>query len=265
LKKLKGDSLTVLFYHAGDPFECPDGLPRMIYYFDDTIWLPTAVFDGKDPQVGGGLQAFSIYQTMYNLHMEINTPGVLSVQVEYDSSTRDGAMVAAFTSVDQISQADLHFRYAITESHKYHEWQNLDSLQFIVRDMLPDHMGVPFSINQGATVVDTQSFHIDIEWVDRNCELVAFVQSDQDTTVLITNSLPLYRSHVSGDANGDRVVTISDAVFLSNYVFFDGLQPDPWTSGDPNEDCAIDIQDIIYLLDYLFHLGPMPLRGCERD
>jgi hypothetical protein len=94
---------------------------------------------------------------------------------------------------------------------------------------------------------------------------VAFVQSDEDTTVLITNSLPLYGSHVSGDANGDRVVTISDAVFLSNYVFFDGLQPDPWASGDPNEDCAIDTEDIIYLLDYLFHLGPVPLRGCERD
>ncbi|MGB2980347.1 MAG: dockerin type I domain-containing protein [Candidatus Zixiibacteriota bacterium] len=255
----------MISYHASDPFECPDGFPRMYYYFGDTIWLPTAVFDGKDPQIGGGQQVFSIYETRYHEHMQINTPGVLAVAVEYDSSTRDGAIVATFTSVDQISQADLHFRYAISESHIYHEWLELDSLQFVVRDMLPDHMGVPFSINQGAAVVDTQSFHIDAEWVDRNCELVAFVQSDQDTTVLISRSLPLYRNHVSGDANGDGVVTISDAGFLSNYLLFGAPEPEPLASGDPNEDCQIDIQDIVYLLDYLFHQGPVPLRGCEID
>lgn len=255
----------MLSYHASDPFQCPDGFPRMYYYFGDTIWLPTAVFDGKDPQIGGGQQAFSFYQTRYHEHMQINTPGVLALAVEYDSSTRDGAIVAAFTSVDSILQTDLHIRYAISESHIYHEWQYLDSLQFVARDMLPDHMGVPFSINQGATVVDTQGFHIDTAWVDRNCELVAFVQSDQDTTVLISKSVPLVRVHVSGDANGDGVVTISDAGFLSSYLLFGTPVPEPLASGDPNEDCQIDIQDIVYLLNYLFHQGPVPLRGCETN
>ncbi|UCB52456.1 MAG: hypothetical protein JSV10_10845 [Candidatus Zixiibacteriota bacterium] len=252
----------MLSYHASDLFDCPDGYPRMYYYFGDTIWLPTAVFDGKDPQIGGGEEAFSMYEAMYDQHIQVNTPGVLSVEVEYDSSTRDGAIVATFTSVDQISQTDLHLRYAIAESHIYHEWQNLDSLQFVVRDMLPDHMGVPFSISQGATVVDTQSFHIDTAWVDSNCDLVVLVQSDQDTTVLISNSAPLVQVHISGDANGDGVVTISDVGFLSSYLLFGTPVPEPLASGDPNEDCQIDIQDIVYLLDYLFHQGPAPLRGC---
>lgn len=257
--------MAVLSYHVHDPLECPDCLERIMYYLGYTILLPTAIFNGTDQEIGGTQQTFSIYDTKHGQQMEINVPGILSTRVEYDSSGRDGTIMARFTSVDQISESDLRLRYAVTESHKYFPWEELDSLHFIVRDMLPDHEGVPLSINQGETVVDTQSFYVDSTWEDHHCELVVWVQSDQDTTVLISNSLPLHQTHISGDANGDGVVTISDATFLATYFLFERPGPEPSASGDPNEDCQIDVQDVTYLVDYLFHRGSAPLRGWEID
>ena len=264
LKKLKGDSLAILEYELAE-FQTVEIVYRMLYYFGPVISLPTAIFDGTDKTEGGDPGTFQTYSQLYEQHMGVNTPGRLALRVIYDPSTRDGTAVARFTSADQIPQSDLALRYAIAESHIYHPWQDLDSLHFIVRDMLPDENGVPVSVDQGETFVDTQSFHIDTSWVDRHCELVAFVQSDQDTAVLISSSLPVYQPHVPGDANSDRVVTVSDAVFLTNYILYGGPGPLPPASGDPNEDCVIDIQDVNYLIDYLYHRGSAPLQGCDMD
>jgi len=213
----------------------------------------------------GGSNAFNAYNTRYNQQIAIGTPGVLSPKVEYDSTSRNGTITAKFNILEEMQDADLHVRYAITESHKYYEWYWLDSLQFIMRDMLPDDEGVSFKVPAGNVYVDSQSFYIDPTWVDYHCELVVFVQEDRFKKVLISNLLPLYQTHVSGDANGDGAVTVSDVVFLTNYVLYGGLEPRPSASGDPNEDCVIDVADITYLMNYVFLGGPEPLRGWEID
>lgn len=61
-----------------------------------------------------------------------------------------------------------------------------------------------------------------------------------------------------GDANGDEEVTISDAVFLINYIFKNGPAPDPIQAGDANSDGEIGIVDVVYLVNYLFKNGPPP-------
>jgi len=61
-----------------------------------------------------------------------------------------------------------------------------------------------------------------------------------------------------GDANGDGEVTISDAVYLINYLFKDGPAPDPIQAGDANSDDEIGIVDAVYLVNYLFKNGPPP-------
>jgi len=213
----------------------------------------------------GGSNAFNAYNTRYNQQIAIGTPGVLSLKLEYDSTSRNGTITAKFNILEQMQDPDLHVRYAITESHKYYEWQWLDSLQFIMRDMLPDDEGVPFKVPAGNVYVDSQSFYIDPTWVDYHCELVVFVQEDRFKKVLISNLLPLYQTHVSGDANGDGAVTVSDVVFLTNYVLYGGVEPRLSASGDPNEDCVIDVADISYLMNYVFLGGPEPLRGWEID
>jgi hypothetical protein len=214
---------------------------------------------------GGGSGTFNAYRNAFNSQITIGTPGVLSLKVEYDSSTSTGTIVSKLSATEQIEESDLRLRYAVLESHKYYPWQWLDSLHFIVRDMLPDYQGVSFTLNQGETFVDSQSFYIDPSWVDYHCELAVFVQSDKETNILISNLLPLYQSHVSGDANGDGVVTVSDIVFLTNYVLYSGLEPRPSAAGDVNEDCIIDMTDVIYLMNYVFNQGPTPLRGWEID
>ncbi|MFH2056413.1 MAG: dockerin type I repeat-containing protein, partial [bacterium] len=69
-----------------------------------------------------------------------------------------------------------------------------------------------------------------------------------------------------GDANGDDVVNITDAVYIIQYVFVPGSPaPRPWSicSGDANGDCVTNITDAVYIIQYVFVPGsPVPIT-CE--
>jgi hypothetical protein len=67
-------------------------------------------------------------------------------------------------------------------------------------------------------------------------------------------------SFARGDANGDGSINSGDIVYLINYLFVGGPEPQPWESGDANCDGAINSSDVIYLINYLFIDGPAP--GC---
>ncbi|HVP37314.1 MAG TPA: M14 family zinc carboxypeptidase, partial [Terriglobales bacterium] len=61
-----------------------------------------------------------------------------------------------------------------------------------------------------------------------------------------------------GDANGDKKVTISDVVYIVNYLFKGGPAPIPFLAGDANCDGAVTVTDVVYLINYLFKGGPGP-------
>ena len=67
-----------------------------------------------------------------------------------------------------------------------------------------------------------------------------------------------YVQFLRGDVNKDRDVTISDVVYLINYLFKGGPAPDPIQSGDVNCDGTVTISDVVYLINYLFRGGPAP-------
>lgn len=63
---------------------------------------------------------------------------------------------------------------------------------------------------------------------------------------------------VRGDVNGDGGITLVDVVYLINYLFKGGPEPQPWESGDVNCDGDVSISDAVYLINYLFKSGPPP-------
>ncbi len=65
---------------------------------------------------------------------------------------------------------------------------------------------------------------------------------------------------LSGDANNDNAITVSDVFFLINALFVTNSQVGP--SGDANGDSQVTVTDIFYLINYLFTSGPPP-GGCS--
>jgi len=73
-------------------------------------------------------------------------------------------------------------------------------------------------------------------------------------------SLALYPPWIEGDCNGDGELSVSDVVFLINYLFKGGYLPKFLSSADANCDEKVSVSDVVYLINYLFKGGPAP--GC---
>ena len=69
-----------------------------------------------------------------------------------------------------------------------------------------------------------------------------------------------HAAFLCGDVNADAIVDIGDVVYLINYLFKNGIAPNPIQSGDVNGDSVVDVGDVVYLINYLFKNGPKP---CE--
>jgi len=65
-------------------------------------------------------------------------------------------------------------------------------------------------------------------------------------------------SYFHGDANNDGQITVSDVVYLIDYLFKGGPAPVPIQSGDANCDGKVTIGDAVYLVNYLFKGGKPP-------
>jgi hypothetical protein len=61
-----------------------------------------------------------------------------------------------------------------------------------------------------------------------------------------------------GDANGDEIIDLADAIFLLNYLYRAGDAPSPLEAGDANCNGLVDLEDAIYLLNYLYKGGDPP-------
>ncbi len=65
-------------------------------------------------------------------------------------------------------------------------------------------------------------------------------------------------SVMHGDANGDEVIDLADAVHLLNYLFKGDDPPVPLEAGDANCDGVVELTDVVYLLNYLYKGGNPP-------
>ncbi|MBK7091751.1 MAG: M4 family metallopeptidase [bacterium] len=76
-------------------------------------------------------------------------------------------------------------------------------------------------------------------------------------------SLVVAAPYVCGDADGSDEVTISDAVFLINYVFGGGPAPDPLLAADADCSLSVNISDAVLLISFIFGGGPAPCASCN--
>jgi len=65
-----------------------------------------------------------------------------------------------------------------------------------------------------------------------------------------------------GDVNFDGVVSITDAVFLINYIFGGGEQPLSFSKADSDCSGTTTIGDAVHLINYIFGGGQIPCGGC---
>ncbi len=65
-----------------------------------------------------------------------------------------------------------------------------------------------------------------------------------------------------GDADGNSLLTISDAVYLTTYIFGGGPAPNPVESGDADCNGIVTISDPVYLITFIFGGGPAPCAAC---
>jgi PKD repeat protein len=82
-----------------------------------------------------------------------------------------------------------------------------------------------------------------------------WLQAPMDGPILKTIKYPFIR----GDANGDKKLSVSDVIYIINYLFKGGPVPVPIQSADCNCDTKVTVSDVVYLINYLFKGGPAPV------
>jgi len=85
-------------------------------------------------------------------------------------------------------------------------------------------------------------------------------EGDLDLAVanLWSNNVSILLNIRRGDCTGDKIIDVSDVVFLINYLFINGPAPAPLPVGDVNCDGVVDVSDVVYMINYLFINGPAP-------
>jgi len=76
---------------------------------------------------------------------------------------------------------------------------------------------------------------------------------------IIVSETPYF---ICGDANGNESVDIGDVLYILQYVYMGGPEPEPLQAANVNCDGVTDIDDVVYLLNYLFQGGIAP---CDPD
>jgi thiol-disulfide isomerase/thioredoxin len=197
------DNVAIIAYHGGfsgnDPFDNSYAADRRSYY--GITGYPTCVFGGDRKQVGGAAAGsdwsgvYAGYEEKYLAEREEYTPLTLDIVWTEDGTTINAT--ATVTHQALINLKNLYIRWALCESHIAYNWEtSMDSLHFVERLMIPDANGTKVwdsdhPADVGTEVDNSISFDIPDGVVKENCELIAFVQNEDDKEVLVAAKVNL--------------------------------------------------------------------------
>ena len=179
-----GDPVAIVENHNGDPFAHADSDARNSYY--GVSGYPTANFDGKyDEYVGGSNTAsmYSNYKPIVDTRILMSSSHVMEIYGE--SVGDDYTITVRIQKQAPYESDDLKVRIALTESHIPYNWQGMDEVNFVNRLMAPDADGIDITDINDYEIHDiTFTFEFDNTWDIDECELVTFIQDDENKFIL---------------------------------------------------------------------------------
>ncbi len=190
---INGDPVAGIEYHSyssGDPFNTPEAAARNAYY--SVTGYPTAQFDGEWDQVVGGSNTqtmYSSYLPKVNARMAIQSE--FTVEIYGDNAGNNYDITVRVNKVATYSGSNLKVRFALTETDIPYNWYGLTTIDYTERLMAPDENGTSVSFTSGNEVDVSLSFVFNSSWIASNCELIAWIQDDDNKYVLHSASVML--------------------------------------------------------------------------
>lgn len=113
--------------------------------------------------------------------------------------------------------------------------------------------------------LDTNAIQIQtpLEWGKRYWWKVRAAVADEGN--IWSNEVFTFKTMTLGDVDGSGRLSITDIVFLINYLFAGGPNPDPILAGDLDCSGRINIGDAVFLVNYIFGDGPLPCSDFSTD
>lgn len=184
------DRLAVIKYHAPIPRSTDRlwresqtwGRPRMTYLF-----APTAFELGNAPNawINGTL----IGSVAQNWVAQINQDLTIApdAKIELTKVVNGSAITLTIKATGLMASAmtDLRLHTVVTESNIEYNDGNSENIHYdVMRTMLPDAAGEQITLAKGETKSFTRQITIDPTWVQNNCDVVVFIQSNTSKYVL---------------------------------------------------------------------------------
>ncbi|MCC6961741.1 MAG: hypothetical protein IT585_00660 [candidate division Zixibacteria bacterium] len=171
-----------------------------------------------------------------------------------------GEPVLGQRSISLGSTDNIQVELALTEF----EALTMPTILFSVDD---DNDGVYDPIGAGAvqplSIVDCNGNGVDdLVDIGAGTSLDANGNGVPDDCEAVCNAGYCSRCYICGDADASGAVTISDAVYLINYIFAGGAPPNPVLAGDADCSNQVTISDAVFLINYIFAGGARPCAGC---
>ncbi len=183
-----GKSVAVIEHHKSsstvpDPFENVYSAARVNYY--SISGFPTAVFDGQEKVIGGSStqSMYQYYLPIYNSRIPMNSAYSINVYGDHTGNVYN-LTIRAQKIATTPQYNNIVLQLALTESEIQFNWQGQTHLNFVNRVMAPNQNGTLLDFSSGDVQDINLTFTMGDDWVADNCELVAFIQNNDDKEVL---------------------------------------------------------------------------------
>lgn len=263
-----GDPVAGIEYHnynSNDPFNTPEAPIRCSYY--GISGYPTAQFDGEYNEVVGGSNSSSLYGSylpIVNSRIQDQTSFAVAINGDHSGDVYD--IKVTIDKVAAYSGTNLVIHFVLTETDIPYNWQGMSTIDYTQRLMIPDANGTAVTFPSNSSTVELElQFTFDNTWVPENCELISWIQDNDNKYVLSTGSVmledldPGYPTWLADfEAEPSEICESGTAHFQSTSIgdviqyqwTFDGGYPETSDLMNPNvyysELGTYDVQLVIY-------------------